>query len=138
EIYTAANSASYAERELPEETAVVELTVDTGTDRSASWGPGIALVFDDLVIKFHLRPGGDAATSTPQLGLWDGEQEHPRLHAEISVDTSVPLQLRLRCQGDEVLCDARQVDGRWSNYARVTLPAGVSSPRAVRVGKMDG
>src|SRR5690606_32714096 len=37
----------------------------------------------------------------------------------------------------EVLCDARQVDGRWSNYARVTLPAGVSSPRAVRVGKMD-
>ncbi len=49
--------------------------LDVGTDRSASWGPGIALVFEDRVVKFHFRPGGGAYGEYPSFGAFDGGVE---------------------------------------------------------------
>ena len=44
EIYTPMNTCVFAERKLPAGVRVIECRVDPGTDRSASWGPGIGLV----------------------------------------------------------------------------------------------
>jgi hypothetical protein len=137
EIYTPAHTAVYAERNLPEGTAQVELTLDTGTDSSSSWGPGIALVFANRTLKFHIRPQGDAYDGKPMLGLWDGSQEHPRVAGQSPLDTAKPWTLRLRRLPDAVLCDARPDGGTWANYARVPLDANAGAPLAVRIGKLD-
>ena len=136
EIYTPANTAVYAERSLPEGTRLVEATIDIGTDSSASWGPGIALVFDNRVVKFNIRPVGNQYDGNALLGLWDGRNENARLGGRLPLDTSVPWTLRLRVSGNAIFCDAKPKDGEWANYGRTAL-GNAGEPRAVRVGKMD-
>ena len=67
EIYTFANTCVYAERQLPKDTSLVELTLNVGTDQSSSWGPGITLVYPERTIKFYLRPGGDSNNNGKML-----------------------------------------------------------------------
>ena len=56
-LRTPANTTAFLERPLPAGARLVEATIDVGSDCSASWGPGIALVWPQRVIKFNLRPG---------------------------------------------------------------------------------
>ncbi|MGK0483544.1 MAG: hypothetical protein ACJAQ3_003527, partial [Planctomycetota bacterium] len=121
EIYTCANTAAFAERKLPEGTRSVEATIDVGTDQSASWGPGIALVFDSRVIKFNIRPVGNQYDGNPLLGLWDGRNENARLGGRMPLDTRRPWTLRLRITGDVVFCDAKPEGGEWANYGQTDL-----------------
>ena len=137
EIYTPANTAVFAERKLPEGTKLVEATLNVGGDSSASWGPGIAIVFKNRVIKFNIRPIGNAYDGAPALGLWDGQREQTRLSGRMPLDTSKPWTLRLRIAGSAVLCDAKPDGGEWANYGRAPLPPNDGEPLAVRVGKMD-
>ncbi|MFT5687979.1 MAG: hypothetical protein ACI8PQ_000811 [Planctomycetota bacterium] len=136
EIYTYANTATFAERKLPGGTRSVEATIDVGTDQSASWGPGIALVFEKRVIKFNIRPNGDQNGNKPLLGLWDGRTEHSNLGGQSPLDTTKPWTLRLRITGNVVFCDAKSEGGEWGNYGQTALQD-AGDPRAVRVGKMD-
>ena len=57
------------ERQLPEGVKFIQCKIDPGTDQSASWGPGIALVWKDRVVKFYLRPGKS------EFGVFDGRSE---------------------------------------------------------------
>ena len=136
EIYTRANTATFAERKLPRGTRTVEATIDVGTDRSASWGPGIALVFDHRVIKFNIRHLGNQGDGKPLLGLWDGRNENPALGGRLPLGTSESWTLRLRISGGAVFCDAKPEGGEWANYGRTKL-GDANEPGAVRVGKMD-
>ena len=139
EIYTPANTAVLAERDLPPGTRIVQATIDVGTDNiSASWGPGIALVFEnDLVIKFNIRSQGNSYDGKPMLGGFDGKREHPRLGGRVTLDTSVPWTLRLRLADSFVLCDAKPQGGTWKNYGRFKLERPAGEPLAMRVGKMS-
>lgn len=137
EIYTPANTAVYAQRALPKGTRLVEATINAGTDKSASWGPGVALVFKDRVIKFNIRPQGNPYDGNPLLGLWDGQHENTRVGGRTPLNTTKPWTLRLRLTDDAVLCDAKPQDGEWANYGRVSLDKNLGEPQAVRVGKMD-
>ena len=72
EIYTPAHTSVFAEQKLPAGTASVEVKLDVGTDVSSSWGPGIALVFSDRIVKFNIRPGDKDAD--PMFGtLYESE-----------------------------------------------------------------
>jgi len=137
EIYTPANTAVFAQRSLPPETRVVEAVIDTGTDRSASWGPGIALVWEGRVVKFNLRPGGDGYDGAAMFGLFDGRRENPRAGGRIKLDLSRPWRLRLRIEGNVLFCEAKPRAGSWKTYATVPLESELGPPRAVRVGKLD-
>ena len=137
EIYTLANTAVYAEQKLPKGTQLVEATIDVGTDQSASWGPGIALVYADRVIKFNIRPQGNQYDGNPLLGLWDGRRENPRLGGRMPLDIKKPWTLRLRQVGEVVFCDAKPQDGEWANYGQAKLAPDSGDPLAVRIGKMD-
>ena len=137
-IYTPANSAAFVSRALPAGTRLVEATFDVGTDDSASWGPGIALVFADRTIKLNLRPGGNAYDDALMLGLWDGERENPRVGGRQKLDTTKPWSLRLRVTPDgDVLYDARAGEGRWGNYGRIRCGSDLGDPKEVRLGKLD-
>ena len=135
EIYTPANTAVYAERALPPGTRLVETTIDVGTDKSASWGPAIALVWPDRVIKFNVGTGAYDKDSKPAFGVFDGRNERVNIgKGELRLDA--PITLRLRIEGGAVYCDARCGEGAWKVYRRVALPVDAAAPEAVRVGKI--
>ena len=136
EIYTPANTAVYVERSLPEGTRLVEATIDVGTDRSASWGPGLALVFESGTVKFYIRPGGDAGSQKPYLGAFDGRGEHLRLGDAQPLDISRPWSLRMRLQDDMLLLEAEPTDDVWRKVHAVDAAA-LGEPLAVRLGKLD-
>ena len=152
EIYTPANTAVFAERPLPPGTRIVEAEIDAGTDRSASWGPGIALVWPERTIKFNLRPGGNSYDSAAMFGLYDGQGENPQAGGRMKLDLSRPWTLRLRMEGETVFCEAKARGGPWTTYATIPLgtdpvgtdpvdadpvDAALGAPHAVRVGKLS-
>ncbi|MDD2598942.1 MAG: hypothetical protein PHO37_06945 [Kiritimatiellae bacterium] len=131
EIYTPPNTAVFAERAIPLGAKVFEVEIDPGTDLTASWGPGIALVFTNgQLIKFHLRPGENAA------GMFDGN-EHIRISDDAELDMAQPWCLRFRLDGEQIHLDAKPGGGVWKTFRSVSSPANAGEPQIFRVGKMD-
>jgi len=130
EIFTPPNTSVFAERPLPEGTHVAEALIDAGTDESASWGPGIALVYSDRVIKFHLRPGESA------LGCFDGQRELIALNEGEKIDPAQPWTLRFRLDDSQVHLDARSAASPWKTYHTISLPGDLGPPTGFRVGKI--
>ena len=136
EIYTPANTAVFAQRDLPADTRLVEVEIDAGTDTSASWGPGIVLVWNSRVIKFYLRPGGNAHDNgIAMFGLFDGHREKAPVGGAKKVDLSKSWTLRLRMEGDSVYAEAKPKDGLWKTYEKIALAPDAGAPNAVRIGK---
>ncbi|MDF9800953.1 hypothetical protein OKW21_006216 [Catalinimonas alkaloidigena] len=135
EIYTPAHSSVFVERELSENTQLVEAKIDAGTDTSSGWGPGIALVWPEQNIKFYLRPGGDEKGSTqPVFGLWDGEETHT-IQGKETLELSAPWTLRLRWDQDSLYCEVKGKSGIWQSLK--SIKGFRESPTSVRVGKMN-
>jgi len=134
EIYTPANTAVFAQRRVSPATRLVELTLDAGTDTSASWGPGVALAWDKKVIKFYLRPGARAEAAA-QFGVWDGTHELLIKPGDKQLDMGKPWSLRLRIDADTVFCEARPVRGNWFQVAQIRVADGWGRVRDVRIGK---
>ncbi len=131
EIYTPENTHVHVERPLPAGTALVEVTLNLGTDRSSSWGPGLALVWPERVIKFNLRPGGGS------FGLWDGTEERVDLGTLGPLELGKAWSLRMRREGRTLFCEARVGSAPWQTITSVELPEGLGTPDSVRLGKMD-
>jgi len=134
EIYTPANTSVFGERALPADARLVEATIHTGTDRSASWGPGMALVWPKSVVRFYIRPGDKDGAA--RYALWDGRRETvfakgPR------PDISTANQLRMRWDDGQLNCEARSKGGNWQLISTVKIPRGAGVPKSVRLGKMD-
>ena len=124
EIMAQANNFAFAERPWPAGARAVQCLVDPGTDRGASWGPGLALVFPEGVVKFNLRPErgcfGVAASG--------GEGEHGKL------EPGKAYVLRMTLGAGWVVC-AASLDGKaWEKIAETRM---AGTPTAVRVGKMN-
>ena len=120
EIYALANSFAFVERELPAGTQVVQCKIDPGTDRGASWGPGIVLVYPDRNVKFNLR------IDHQTFGIGDA--------AAGKLEPSKPYTLRMTIASGNVLCEA-SLDGK--TFERVGNVSVRGEPRAVRLGKTD-
>ncbi len=136
EIYTPANTAVFAQRDLLENTRLVEVEIDAGTDTSASWGPGLTLVWEDRRVKFYLRPGGNAQDNgMAMLGLFDGQNEVAPAGGTKGLDLSHPWTLRLRIEGDTVYAEAKPEGGIWKTYGKVALAPSTGAPKSVCIGK---
>ena len=146
EIYTPAHTCVYAERALPAGTRLVETTIDVGTDKSASWGPAIALVWlarrspdgkggPGCVIKFNVATSAYDIENKPAFGVFDGRTEAVNI-AKGEPKFDGPVKLRLRIDPDAVFCDAKFGDRAWKSYRKVALGKGVGDPKCVRVGKI--
>lgn len=138
EIYTKANTAVYIERAIPEGTKIVEAEIHVGTDTSTSWGPGIAVGFENgKVIKFNIRPNGLSGVNRPVLGGYNGFSEIPNISGVDQIDTSSPIVLRARLAKGKLLLDAKQKGSDWKNYKTVVIGEGFGLPSLFRVGKMS-
>ena len=125
EIMADENTHAFAERTWPAGGNRVECLVDPGTDKSASWGPGIGLVFaGGEVARFYLRPGKG------QFGISDraGERELGKLAG------GQAYRLRMTLQGNRVICEAMAGGQSWEKVGE--CPAS-GIPVAVRVGKLS-
>jgi hypothetical protein len=138
EIYTPANTSVFAERPLPAGTRLIETEIHVGTDTSTSWGPGMALVFNNgKVVKWHVRPGGLSGVIRPVLGSFDARGEHPNLSGKEKINTSEIITLRIRIENDgQLLLDAKQEGQIWKNYATTKIPDNWGAPVRLRVGKL--
>ncbi len=123
-ITAADNTCVFAERALPPGVRAVECLVDPLTDTSASWGPGLCLVWESgETLKFSLRPGQKC------LGVTDrhGELMPPGL------EPGTTYRLRIRLRGQLAYLEAAAGDGPWKLIARREAPA--KDPARVRLGK---
>lgn len=136
EIFTPPHTHAFLEHELPPGVRLVETRIDPGTDRSASWGPGLALVWrNGQTLKFNLAPGGYDVDGKPAFGCYDGARERFNLgKGEPSSDTAVTL--RLRIDQNTVFCEALHA-GKWKTYHQTGIDPSLGEPVAVRVGKLD-
>jgi hypothetical protein len=127
EIMALENSAVFAERALPAGVTVVQALIDPGTDKSASWGPGLALVWPRRVVKIYLRPGKGV------LGVSNNGDE-----AELDViEAGTPYWLRMHIQTGAVRCDFSRDGQAWKTAQTINLPPSLGAPAAARVGKLS-
>lgn len=124
EIMAKENAAVFAERDFPANATAVQCFVSPGTDKSSTWGPGVALVFSDKVIKFNLKPGRGC------FGIWDGnrEQEFGKLTDGQSYN------LRLKLFSNNILCEVSEDGKIWNELTKIYY---TEVPLSVRIGKMD-
>ena len=121
ELMALENSFAYVERALPPGTQAVQCTIDPGTDRSATWGPGLVLLFRDHVVKFNLRSSHGA------FGVGDADAGKLR--------EGKPCTLRIRLAAGTAVCEASWDGGKtWEKIGQAKV---AGEPTAVRLGKTD-
>lgn len=127
EIMALENTAVYVERPFLQGTRVVTAEITAGTDRSGSWGPGLALVFRNKTVKVNVR-GGEH-----RMGFFDGKNE--KLGMDIGDAQRVVLRMELKDDGVQVYASVDE-GKKWKQVGTCALEKG-EEPLAVRVGKMD-
>ncbi len=134
EIYTPANTCVFIERPLTDDTRLVETTIDTGTDNSASWGPGITLVLPHRQIKFYIRPG-TTADGGSQFALFDGTTEQLKLGGSDPIDLTHPWTMRVRWDKNTIYCEASPDATHWQTVKEIPQQPNGETPQKVRIGK---
>ena len=126
EIMALSHTAVYAERDFADGAKTVSVRIVPGTDRSASWGPGLALCFENRTVKMNVR------TSEGKIGFFDGEKEH----SAWETGDAPAVWLRMELQ-DRRLEASASLDGKtWRPVGSCALTKG-EVPLTVRIGKMD-
>lgn len=125
EIMALANTSVFAERKVPDSINVFLLKIHPGTDQSASWGPGMGLIFQNRTVKINLRPGDQ------QIGFYDGTQE--RLITDISMDQ--PIWLRFEIRKESLAASYSYDKVAWTSAGEEILRN--EYPEKVRIGKLD-
>jgi len=127
-VETKANCVAYAERALPPGTALVDCRVYSGTDRGATWGPGLCLVWpSNRILRINVRSEG-------RLGVDDGASQW---FGGFSMPDTW-YWLRIRLEDKQILAEC-STDGRfWEAIYTADRARFSGTPVAVRLGKMSG
>ncbi len=128
EILVPANTCAYAEHALPANTEQIIAKINPGTDQSASWGPGLAWVFDKKTVKTYLRTGES------KFGVTGAGMEYEMLFEGYRAGKDV--YFKMQRAGKSVICSYSYDGVKWTELKEIMLPAG-AVPQCVRVGKMD-
>lgn len=128
EILIPANTCAYAERRLPDNTEVLITKIHPGTDKAASWGPGMVWVFNNKTVKTYLR------TVDAKFGVTGAGMEY---EMEFSgYRPGEPVYLKMQRTNSSVICSFSYDGNKWTELKEITIPKG-SISQCVRVGKMD-
>jgi hypothetical protein len=141
EIYALAGTHCFAERALPEPVSLVEAVIHPGTDKDASWGPGLGLVFKGRVVEVNLRPGDRGVHGQFELrdnGVTRLAQVKELTGTDGGLETTRLYRLRLRIEPGALIwdvADAAQETPKFYRLFEVTHNGAM--PLALRVGKTD-
>lgn len=137
--------ANLIERVLPENTSCVEVEIAPGTDQDTSWGPGMALVWDDGILEVNLRLGDRGVHGHFELRNRGREQLATLVQfaaTDRGLDPDRRYSLRARWHQGEMRWDVADVTGLPADAPREyhkLFEIGWDSrpPLAVRLGKSD-
>jgi hypothetical protein len=122
-----ANCFAFAERALPAGTRLVQCAVFSGTDKGATWGPGLTVLWPKSAVRINLRAEG-------RFGVDDGDN----FTFGGFVGPGAWHLLRIRIEPKEVLAEA-SMDGRvWQPLHTFPRDRFAGDPTAVRLGKGGG
>lgn len=125
EILAPANAVVYGEQPLPEDARVIVCKLNTGTDRSTDYGPGVAIEFADKhAAKFYLSPGSKHFSLS-----YKNKAEH---FDGLEPGKSYYMRLQLK---DEEIQYTISDDGQ--HYRQLGAVKVDGAPVRIRVGKMD-
>ena len=125
EILAPSNAVVYGERALPAQTKVIICKLNSGTDESSGYGPGIALQFaGDKTSKFYLSPA-----SKRFRVFYDGKNQDFE-----GFDTGKSYFLKILLGTGKMICSVSD-DGK--TYKILTELPISGSPTHIRVGKTD-
>ncbi len=119
-----ANTYACLERPLPAGVTLAECRVFSGTDRGATWGPGIALLWPHAGVRVTVRSEGRfAADDGARFGFggW-----------------SIPgtwYELRLRLEPDLIVAEVSTDGILWETIHTLPRSAFPGDPAALRIGK---
>ena len=128
EILIPANTSSFAEKEIPANTEILIAKINPGTDKSASWGPGMTWVFNNKTIKAYIR------TSENKFSVTGLGNEFELNFKGYKPGEAVAFKMQ-RIKGF-VICSYSYDEKTWKELGRVNLADDAVS-QCVRVGKMD-
>ena len=125
EIMALANTAVFADMEIPEGAEVFLVRLNPGTDLSVSWGPGMGLVFPDgTVRKINLR------TKYNEFCFFDGA-----LNINVSgMQEGRSVWLKLETRNDKLFASYSYDKENWTGIGKVAVD---EMPVLLRVGKTD-
>ena len=125
-VTAAANSVAYIGRPLPPRTAALVCSIEPGTDRGATWGPGLAAVWPDgKALRVNVRAEG-------RFGVYGHGREI--LGGVRYPDEPCDLAIVL---GDETIRVLTGFSGlQWQALAEIPRTAFPGAPTEVRLGKM--
>ncbi len=119
------NNVAYGEQSLPQNVKVITCKLNTGTDLSNSYGPGVALTFPDgKNIKFYLSPG-DSQFAVNNKGIL---QTFPGFRPSRS------CYLRIELIDHQIILGVSETG---TNFRTLTTLFVESRPLLIRVGKTD-
>lgn len=126
QVEAPANHVAYARRPLPPGAVAVRCLVDPGTDRGATWGPGLALQWPDgRALRINLRAEGRFGVYGHGAEVLEGQWfPGERCHLAI-VLTGERVDLLAAADGTP-----------WETLCSVPRSAFPGAPEAVLVGKM--
>ncbi len=119
EVMAAEAGSVCAQHAWPKGAKSVEVLMDSGDDNSAAWGPGVALITDQGVLRFITVPG-------------EGHYEAPGKTGG-TFDKSKPCRLRVRLENNSAIFEAAQEGQAFKIIGAVSCP---NPPSALRVGKL--
>jgi hypothetical protein len=127
-ITAPANCFAFAERSLPSGFNLVECDIFSGTDYGATWGPGIALIWNDkAALRMNLR-------TNQCFGIDSGGGQG--FAGKVTPNTW--YHLRFRCEKEQYLGEI-STDGKlWFPIATYQRKQFHGNPVLVRLGKMNG
>ena len=124
EIMALENTAAFVERLLPAGTKVIECKLDAGTDKAATWGVGMVLIYaDGGTIKLNLRSGPGHNC----FGFNDND-------TNIKLQDGATCTLRMRLAQGTVIAEASTDGNVWTQIGTAGIKG---EPIAVRLGKTD-
>ena len=125
-INARANQFCYVESPVPQFNSV-SVVVNTGTDKGATWGPGLSVIWPNANLKVNLRHGHKFG------GYFNGAEN---LNIGL-VKPNTDYTLRIRKSNAGTYIAEVQDAGKW--YTVLELPGSLFPlpPVAVRVGKTD-
>lgn len=139
------------EHAVPKNTSCIEVLIDPGTDQDTSWGPGLALVWDDGNVEVNLRPGDRGEHGYFELRN-RGREQLAKVSQFAASDSGLELDrvyaLRVRWQSGSMIWDVAQLpknalgNAKGEDVPRIyhklfEIPWDARPPLALRIGKSD-
>ena len=125
-IEASANNCAMIERPLPPGVTLAQCAIFSGTDRGASWGPGMSVAWKNKTLRINLRGEGRCGVDDGAAQWFGGFVAPNYWH-----------YLRIRLEKDEVLAEVSADNCLWETVRALPRSQFQGDPVAVRLGKMS-